>query len=254
MYKEERQNQIRTLLKENRRVEVSTLTNLMGVSDATIRSDLEELEKTGFLKRFHGGAALCETESRTEAGFTEVAPSADKEAIGVIAARLIEDREGIFLGPGTTNYYIAKALRSRQSGYVNVVTNNFLVAKALYGSTCTRIHFLGGMISPDGLFTIPDNMAQDLDRIFLDKMFFSIDGIDPDAGYTLSDPIVQGQILMAAARSRTVIMAADKSKFGNRSFMTIGGLDFAPIVITNGDIPDKYKDIYKSLNIKTCFT
>ncbi len=254
MNKLERQTQIRKLLKENRQVDVSPLAELLGVSDATIRSDLEELEKIGFLVRFHGGAALAENEEKTSEGFTAVEPSADKEAIGQLASRLIEDREGIFLGPGTTNYYIAKALSNRQGGYVNVVTNNFLVAGALCGCNTVRLHFLGGTVAPDGLFTIPDSLAQDLDKIFLDKMFFSIDGIDPAAGYTLSDSIVQDQILTVAAKAGTVIMAADRSKFDSRSFMAIGGLDFAPVVITNSPLSDSYRNLYDAYGVKVHLT
>ena len=133
MLKIERIKRIKDILKDSNQVEVSTLSNLLNVSDATIRNDLEELEQEGFLTRFYGGATInvAPTEEVTDTALhpNQVEYNQDLEELGIIAARMIRDREWVFLGPGRTNYYIAKALYSRSN--INILTNNFLVANLL---------------------------------------------------------------------------------------------------------------------------
>lgn len=251
MNKLERLRQIREILTASGQADVATLSDHFGVSSATIRTDLEELEREGFLTRYHGGAAINrpEMELKSVAFLDELEYSPELEEVGVIAAQLIRDREGIFLAPGKTSYYIALALRNRTNITVNVVTNNFLVASALRGCSHTRLHFIGGLTDPEGLFTMPDIIESSLADIYLDKIFFSIDGVDLSAGYTLSDPAVQGVITAVAKRCRKAVMAAEVKKFGRRSFMKIGDLTFAPIVVTNPSVPEEYRSYYEARGV-----
>lgn len=222
------------------------MSNLLDVTEATIRKDLEELEREGFLTRFHGGATLNSEETDTPAGtsftnqFTEY--DKNKEDIGRTAAQLINEREWVFLGPGTTCYYIACALRNRTN--INILTNNFLVAQALYHAPGIRLTFWGGQVEYPGFYTIPDNLEKDLENMYLDKAFFSIDGVDLNAGYTLSDRPVYDLISTIRARSRETIMTFDYTKYNQRAFMKVGDLDLAAMIITNPAIPDDYRQYF----------
>lgn len=251
MNKVERTKRIREILMELGQADVVSLSGSLGVSGATIRSDLMELEREGFLTRYHGGATLnTPEESQRPVSFLDTLTySPDTEQVGVIAAQLVQNHEGVFLGPGTTCYYIARALRNRPDIKVNVVTNNFLVASAVRGCSWIRLHMIGGLAEPDGLFTMPEDIDQSLSGIFLDKFFFSIDGIELDAGYTLSDSSVHNIITTVAERSRLTVMAAEAGKFGKCSFMKIGDLSFAPVVVSNPSIPTEYRNYYESHGI-----
>ncbi len=243
MFKIERIRQIKEILKDCGQIDVSSLSSLLNVSDATIRNDLEELEKEGFLTRFHGGATINTTEndesSIAGSGVDFIEYDKNKEDIGIIASRLIREREWIFLGPGTTSYYIAKALRERSN--INVLTNNFAVADILRDVPNIKVLFLGGQLEHHGFYTIPDDLGKELHNYYVDKAFFSTDGLDLNAGYTLSDTAVYEIILMVMERSRETIMAVDCSKFDQRAFMKIGDIDLVKTVITNVGIPDDYK-------------
>ena len=86
-------------------MDVLTLSEILGVSDVTIRSDLEQLEQAGFITRMHGGAVLNETSTRqtvvNEAlSGRNIEYDKNKEEIGKIAASLIAEREWVFPGPG----------------------------------------------------------------------------------------------------------------------------------------------------------
>lgn len=252
MNKLERIKRIREILTASGQADVATLSNLFGVSSTTVRIDLEELEQEGFLTRYHGGAAINrpEVELKPVSFLDALEYSPDLEEVGDIAAQLIQNHEGIFLAPGKTSYYLALALRKRADITVNVVTNNFLVASALRGCPNIRLHFVGGLSEPDGLFTIPDEIEDSLSDIFLDKLFFSIDGIDHSAGYTLSDSSVHGIISSVSKRCREIVLTAEAKKFDRRSFMKIGDLSFASIVVTNPAIPEDYRSEYERLGVR----
>jgi len=249
MNKLERQNQLREIFTALRRAEVADLSKDLGVSEATIRTDLESLEQEGFLTRFHGGALINKKEVTADAPDPLLVPYEEcKERIGITAASLVNDFEGIFLGPGSTCYFIALALKKRTEITVNVVTNSFLIASVLGDCPHIRLHFIGGRVQ--NLYTMSDDLDRELQDIYLDKMFFSIDGIDPAAGYTLSDAAVHEVIITVAKRTKMPIMAADCSKFGKRSFMKIGDMNFTPAVVTNPDIPGIYLNYYKERGIR----
>jgi Transcriptional regulators of sugar metabolism len=253
MYKPGRIKRIKELLREQRQMEVTALSNQLGVSLVTVRTDLEELEREGFLTRFHGGAMINQQPDNPKAGVPSLHPldvDESKREVGSIAAKLVHNKDGIFLGPGTTCYCIAMELKKRKDIVVNIVTNNFYVISALRDAPNFRIHFIGGVFVQDGMHVTTDDLPAILQNIYLDKMFFSIDGIDVDAGYTLSDPTVQDTIIIAAGLSKEVIMVADSSKFGMRSFMKIGDLDFAPIVVTNPGVPAQYAEYFAEHHVR----
>lgn len=253
LYKPERIQKIKELMAEMQQVNVSALSSMMGVSEATIRNDLEQLEQEGFLTRFHGGATINKRTASEGALFSAesgISYRQSKEQIGIIAASLIQDREGVFLGPGTTTYFIALALRKRTDIYANIVTNNFYVAQALRGCSNFWVQFIGGRAHEEGFYTIPEDLHRDLNNLFLDKLFFSIDAIDISYGYTLSDPPAHDTIANAAEHSKQIIMVADYSKFGKRSFIKVGDLTFAKTVVTNAEIPAVYRNYYEAAGIQ----
>lgn len=250
MFKIERIQKIKELLLERRQIEVSALSTLLKVSDATIRNDLEELENEGFLTRFHGGAALNYAET---SGSTNVCDNAmvlydrNKEEIGFIASKLVKEREWIFLGPGTTTYYIAKALAHRSN--ISILTNSFLVVNALKDSPHAKIMFLGGRFQRPGFYAVPDDLESELDNIYLDKTFFSVDGLDLCAGYTLSDIAVLKVIQCVKKHSQEMIMAIDSTKFDQRSFRKVCGIDDIKTIVTNPDFPEHYRQFFSLHNI-----
>lgn len=255
MFKIERIRQIKEILKDCRQIEVSALSSLLNVSDATIRSDLEELEKEGFLTRFHGGATLNTQEQKAPvviSGDPPVEYDKNKEDIGIIAARFIHEREWVFLGPGTTTCYIARALCQRSN--ISILTNSFLAANVLRNAPNIKTVFLGGSMERQGFYTVPDDLEKELHNIYLDKAFFSVDGIDLAAGYTLSDIPVLETIQLVKKQSRETIMAVDTAKFGQRAFRKVCGINDITTIITNPDIPESYRRYFPAHGIRAYTT
>ncbi|NLI21456.1 MAG: DeoR/GlpR transcriptional regulator [Clostridiales bacterium] len=253
MLKIERQQKIREHLLAHNRVTVEGISRMLKVTPATVRTDFRELEAEGYLVRFHGGASLNVFEYQEDVihkavGMNAIEHDAGKTEVGVVASQLIQEKEWIFLGPGTTTYYIAKALAHRTS--IHVLTNSLLVANALGGSPSCEVRLLGGNIHAEGLYTQPANLHAELKGVYLSKAFFSVDGVDISSGYTLSDMNVLDLFKTIYANCGRMFMAIDRSKFNRRAFMKLDSLEMQHSVITNDDPPENFLAYYQAHGVK----
>ena len=230
MFKAERLQKIKEIIFDRKQIDVLTLSEILNVSDVTIRSDLEQLEQSGFIIRMHGGAILNETSTQqttvNEAlSCQNILYDKNKEEIGKIAASLIQEREWVFLGPGTTCYYIAKELLQRKS--INILTNNFYVVNALFANPAVNVIMAGGQMNHDCCCTFGDIFAKSIENIFFSKAFFSVGGADVNAGYTVSNSGEMELIKAVSQKTQELILTIDHTKFDSISFMQIGNLDMA---------------------------
>jgi DeoR family transcriptional regulator of aga operon/DeoR family fructose operon transcriptional repressor len=122
MFTYERHHRILQILEKNPSVRVSDLSSSLGVSEATIRRDLDRLHEIGQIKRIHGGAVLV-MKSMPEAPVLQRSSdhSEAKRRIGKLAASLIVDGDTVFIGSGSTAQEVARSLMGRQD--LTVITN-----------------------------------------------------------------------------------------------------------------------------------
>ncbi|MEA5002528.1 MAG: DeoR/GlpR family DNA-binding transcription regulator, partial [Christensenella sp.] len=253
MFKAERLQKIKKIIFERKQVDVSTLSSLLNVSDVTIRNDLEQLEKTGFIIRMHGGAVLNESTTQQDhdndaLSLKNIVYNKDKEEIGKIAASLIKEKEWVFLGPGSTCYFIAKELMQRKN--INVMTNNFYVVNALFENPAINLVVAGGTANHERCCTFGDIFAKSIESIFFSKAFFTVGGVDLNAGYTSVDSNEAELIKTIAQKTKELILAVDHTKFDNIAFMQAGDLGMANTVISNNKMPEAYKQYYSENGIR----
>jgi len=254
MFKAARLEKIKEILLERKQVDVQTLSSLLNVSTVTIRSDLEELEKIGFLVRMHGGALLNTTDTVIQKeqakGFfvgSNVEYSKAKEEIGQIAAQFINS-DWIFLGSGTTCYYIARALIDRQN--LNVLTNNLLVAFELCKNPGANVIMTGGTLSHKTLNLGGEIFGAYLQSINISKAFISVAGIDLNSAYTVSTAGEFNVFRVIRKISKELFIVADSSKFDKVAFIKVGELDAADAIITNKGVSATYKEYYFNHDIR----
>src|SRR6056297_2207771 len=122
MFAEERRKEIIILLKKEKRASVNELSKKFDVSRATIRRDLSELEKDGFIRRTHGGAILSGS-SKLEPSFKEKEDklASEKRKIGKKSAEIIKDGDTVFIDAGTTTRYIIDFLKDKSD--LTIVTH-----------------------------------------------------------------------------------------------------------------------------------
>jgi DeoR/GlpR family transcriptional regulator of sugar metabolism len=253
MFKAARQAKIKEILLDRKQVNVQTLSSILNVSTVTIRSDLEELERMGFIIRMHGGAFLNDSVVQQEeaSGFivgTTVDYDKAKESVGVIASHFVNNSEWIFLGSGTTCYYIARALVNRSN--LNVLTNNLLVAYELCKNPGANVIMTGGTLSHDTYNLGGEIFGEYLQSININKAFISIAGIDLNNAYTVSTAGEFNVFQVIRRISKELFIVADSAKFDRTAFIKVGELTAANAIITNQGVSDAYKEYFFNHDIR----
>ena len=241
----ERKQQIMNMLYQKQSLSVGYLIEVLQVSPATIRRDLQKLADKGLVVRYKGGVSL------PKIGFGHEPPLAEREdknlplkrAIGEAAARLIKDGEVIALDVGTTAMELAKALRSRQN--ITVFTYSLPIAYLLSNSK-VKVYLVGGLLKSKEM-CLSGSVARNTIRQFhFDKFFLGVAGIDENNGITdfgMDEVEIKRTFIK---HSNQVITLADSSKFGHVSFITICQLDQVNQVITDQGInPQLRSDLRK---------
>lgn len=251
MYKIERQNMIVAALAKNGDLDVHSLARECGVSQVTIRKDLTELASTGKLVRTHGGAIAppdgqCSNSSEFLVG-SYVKYDSNKEIIGQIAASFISEGEWVFLGSGTTCYYIARALTKRK--HLNVLTNNLLVAYELTKNPQVNLIMTGGNLSHTTLNLGGEIFGAYIRDITVSKAFVGVAGIDLNRGYTVTTAGEFNVVNLIREISDATFVVADSSKFNKKQFIRYADLSQPHSLITD-KLPDSdYMEYYRRHNI-----
>ncbi len=246
MFAIERVKIIKNHLMKDQKVSVAKLSELLDVTEVTIRRDLEKMEKEGFLKRTHGGAVLLSyvEESLQEEGLDNQLADLRQE-IANTAYHLVSDFDSIMLSNGPTNLQIAKKLATRNN--LTVVTNDIRIAMEFSQNQNNTLIMIGGDLDNYGVF---GQMAVDnLKNFSFNHLFIEIDGISKDIGMTVSSvkkaTLIQQAIPLAAVI--TVVCLSDC--FGERSLYRVGTIEVAHKVITDSRLDDSYKNYLFNLNI-----
>lgn len=238
LLKAERHNQIRTLVNKQGRVTVQELSAQFGVSEATARRDLEELDGLGQLQRTHGGAVRAEKTSKEPPMMQRLGEKPDeKEHIGKAAADLIQDNETVFLGSGTTVLEIARNLPANIN--LTVITNSLPVINELASHPGIELIVIGGMLRPTELSMVGHVAEQAVREFRADRIFLGMHAIDATSGFT-SDflpEVMTDRAIMSIGRQ--VVILADHSKFERISSVFVAPVTSANVIVTDTDIsPD----------------
>src|SRR6266702_1452320 len=233
----QRQERILEELQRSGGVRVSDLTELLGVSDMTIRRDLDALARRGLVSKVHGGATLPRRGSTDEPGF-EAKSSQErpaKEAIARRAAEFVQPGTAIAISAGTTTHAFARHLTRIPE--LTVVTNSLPVAEVLYAHDRPDrvVVLVGGVRTPSDALVGPV-AVQTIQSLHVDCLFMGVHGIDPGAGFT-SPNLVEAETNRAmVAATRRLVVLADHTKWGVVGLSTIASLDQASVLITDSGL------------------
>ncbi len=246
---EERREEIAALAHANGRVKVSELSARYGVSEVSIRKDLEALEAEGRLSRVHGGAVgmnkLYVDMDQSER-FKTNAPA--KRELAALAAKFIDDNDTIMMNAGTTLTYVLRAIRAKKN--ITIVTNSIQNATeaALYPSF--HVILLGGELDSKYQFTYGPDALRQLENYHATKCILSVDGISADSGLTLYYAHEAELARRMIDSSSTVIVTADASKIGKNVFARITDAGKTDILLTNTSENKEELARLKKLGIK----
>ncbi len=248
----ERKNEILNKLRAEQRVLVSELAVHYGVTEETIRRDLDKLEKEGHATKTYGGAIWGNSTKTDLSYIIRNKTNVDaKNAIGAILQTMVEDGDHLMLDDSSTSLYIAKHLKEKRN--LTVITNSVEIVMELSDVQGWTILSTGGQLRPDSLALVGHQVPQALSRYHVDKAIISCKGIDPAAGITDSaeNHALAKQAMLRAARQ--TILALDSSKFDKVSFVEIAPLSRVQAVVTDTRPGEAWMQLFQKLRLSVYY-
>ncbi|MGR5145982.1 DNA-binding transcriptional regulator YciT [Photobacterium alginatilyticum] len=238
-----RQNEILQIVNERKRVQVTDLSDLVGVSGVTIRQDLNFLEQQGYLKRVHGAAMALQSDdvnARLEVRFDIKQQLANK------AAELVAPNETVLIEGGSANALLARTLAER--GDVTIITPSAYIAHLIRNSAANII-LLGGVYQHQGESLVGPLTKLCIQNIHFSTAFLGIDGYHQDTGFTSRDMMRAEIAETIIGKNRRNIVLTDSSKFGQIYPSSIGKTSEISILLTDDAAPKDDIDVLKSQGV-----
>jgi DeoR family transcriptional regulator of aga operon len=228
--KTERLGRILELLARDGTVAVSVLADELGVSEATVRRDLQALGDQRLLERSHGGAVAHGTAHELPVRY-RTGRSDEKRRIAQAAAELVTDGMAIGLTGGTTTTEVARMLVLRQG--LTVVTNALNIAVELAVRPDLKLIVAGGVARATSYELVGSLADATLRSVYVDIAFVGVDGVDAERGLTTQNEVEAATNRVLMDRAKRTVVVADASKLGRVAFAEIAGIDRAHQLITN---------------------
>jgi len=232
MINNQRGQKILKILEMNPGIRVPELSESLGVSEATIRRDLDKLEDSGQVKRVHGGALLIEQGVYEPPVLLRIDELADeKRRIGRTAANLIQSGDSVFIGSGTTTLEVANNLKGKKN--LAVVTNALTILNALAQLDGIQVISTGGLLRASELSFIGHISELALGEVRVDKVIIGIPAIDIEVGLTndyLPEVMTDRAIINMAAE---LVVVADHSKFGKAASAYLAPIERIHTLVTD---------------------
>ncbi|MFA9557829.1 DeoR/GlpR family DNA-binding transcription regulator [Evansella sp. AB-rgal1] len=247
----ERYENILEQLDKNKIIKVSELSQLLGVTEKTIRVDLESLEQKGLLKRIHGGAVLPEDESRIFPIDERQSLRSDvKTAIAMEALKLIEPGETILMDGGSTTQALARLLGDFP---VTVITNDIKIATELLSKELVQLLVLGGTRIGTSSSLIGAEATDYLKRIRVKRVFFGTTGVSVQHGLTVLHSLHadwKRQVIQSAER---VTLLVDSTKFEKVALIQFAQIHEIDDIITDDKIDPHIRKELETKDVSVTF-
>jgi DeoR/GlpR family transcriptional regulator of sugar metabolism len=231
------------ILEEVRRhggIRVSDLTELLRVSDMTVRRDLDALAGRGLVEKVHGGATAAGEPSTYEPGFEAKSfrERAEKDAIAACAAAMVHPGNAIGVTAGTTTWTLARCLGDVPG--LTVVTNSIQVAQVFHQHDRgdQTVVLTGGLRTPSDALVGPVAVGS-IRSLNFDLVFMGVHGMDSRAGFSTPNLMEAEANRAMAEAARRVVVVADHTKWGVIGLSSILALDEADVLVTDAGIGEQ---------------
>lgn len=231
-------------------VKVSDLSDLIGCSEVTIRSDISRLDSQRLLKKVYGGAVKKDEVLELTLDPGELYLNREKkERIARKAYTYINNRESIILDDSTTAYYLAEQIKEDASKRVVVVTNSIACGALLSGVRHVDLFLVGGSVIGNPPSALDNIASRFLGQFHVDKAFVGVNGINLKVGLTsIGTPQMDVKKVMIRIAEETYVIA-DSSKFGNGNMFTVCPISDITRIITDTDMDEEHRKIARELGV-----
>lgn len=227
-------NQILELLTDENKMEVSLLAQKLGVSQVTVRKDLNELERKGIILKEHGFAVLRSMDDINGriAYHYEI-----KKKIAVKAAELIKNGDTLMIESGSCCVLLADILTATKKN-LTIITNSTFIADYIRGKSNFQIILLGGIYQQDAQVLVGPMIRQCIENFCVDLFFIGTDGYSLKTGFTNRDQMRTQAVRDMAQQAEKVIVLTESEKFNKHSIVPLNIHKKIKLVITDSYIDD----------------
>lgn len=241
-----RQSQILDLLTQNKKLKVTELSDVLNVSQVTIRKDLSALEDSGIIVREHGYAKLNESDDINN----RLAYHYDiKQKIAERAVESIEDGETVMIESGSCCALVALEIAKTKKD-VTLITNSAFIADYIRKIGNVRIILLGGEYQEESQVMVGPITRKCAEGFFVDKLFIGTDGFTKETGFTGNDYMRSEAVKDMAKQASNVIIVTDSVKFQQKGVVSLLDTKKVSYVYTDSNIPEETEEYLIENNIK----
>ncbi len=252
MFAKERRQVIMELVNEKKRVTVKELSSHVGVSEATLRTDLNKLEEDGLLVRTHGGAMLNEDPNETSFSVRAQKNTLEKTKIAKLAFEQIEKKQCILLDASSTALEIARIINDH-SIRLTVITTGLFTALELKDNPNVTVVIVGGVLTNRSK-SIEGILGIDLlNKFNIDIMFTSGNGFSIENGLTDFNMYEVELKKYIVNRAKKIISIVDSSKIGNNSSSTFASIEEIDMLITDKPLDESVLNSLQAYNIEVLY-
>ncbi len=233
------------------RVYVKDVSQVLGVTEVTIRRDLAFLERNGLLKKTYGGAVLSAPEVKASVRYRQKRKLSAKRIVGRLASELVKDGDIIYLEAGSTCYEIIPHLVNRKD--LTIIVNSLYLMRRLGELAGQKVIIVGGQYRPDRMDMVGPGAEAAIGQLSGFKAFTGADDITIDAGISGADVVTVGFAKLVLKRASEVIFVGDHTKFDNPALYKIADIDQLDYIVTDIRPSQAWHQVAKEKNIKLIY-
>lgn len=241
-----RANQILELLTKKNKIEVAILAEKLGVSQVTVRKDLDELEDKGIIKREHGFALL---RSMDDINGRIAYHYESKRKIAQKAASFISDGDTLMIESGSCCALLADVLTSLKKD-LTIITNSAFIADYIRTKSNFQIILLGGIYQHDAQVMVGPMVRQCAENFCVDCFFIGTDGYSFRTGFTNRDQMRAQAVRDMAHQAEKVIVLTESEKMCKHGIVPLNLKNQIKTVITDQQLSEQMRSQLETQEIE----
>lgn len=238
--------EILRLVEEQRSLSVSELSERIGVSEVTIRKDLNELERKGLLVRTHGGASVISETTVPSFASREYIQENEKKSIALAASEIIDEGDSVLIDAGTTTLAVASLLKDK---HISVVTNSIPVGMEL-SDFKGNVSLTSGEMLKESMALYGPDTENYLKKLQVNKLILGTSGVRLDAGLTTSSSVEAAVKKLMVQSAQKVIAVLDHSKFNKIKTFLFASFDEIDVIVTSNKVPKETIEAIENQGVK----
>jgi DeoR/GlpR family transcriptional regulator of sugar metabolism len=241
-----RHTKILEALTRSQKVEVTTLAEMLEVSQVTVRKDLDHLEERGLIRREHGYACL---DGADDIGKRMAFHYDIKKRIALAAAETVQDGETIMIESGSCCALLAEELANKKKD-ITVVTNSVFIANHVRFTTSLKIIILGGYYQTDSQVVVGPMTHKSAETFFSDKFFIGTDGFMNNFGFTGNNYQRTQTVQELTKQAHQVIVLTESEKFLHTGVVGLVRSENVSAVYTDEGIPMEAEELLRKKDVR----